>query len=124
MELMREAIAVADAMNIRVEPGGGGKLDYYSYLSGDSFLKRLKRHLLVRAIGLKYRRIRSSSLQSLDRGRKTEVDFLNGYISARGKEHGVPTPLNDAVLRIIHDIEDGRRTPGPHNLTDPAFAGL
>ena len=124
VELMREAMAVADALNIHVEPGGGGKLDYYAYLSGNGFLQHLKRHLLIRVIGLKYRRIRSSSLQSLDRGLKTEVDFLNGYISVQGKTHGVATPLHDAVVTIVHDIEEGRRMPDPHNLTDPAFAGL
>ncbi|NQU15243.1 MAG: hypothetical protein HQ561_13910 [Desulfobacteraceae bacterium] len=29
----------------------------------------------------------SSSLQSLERGRRTEIDFLNGYICDNGKTH-------------------------------------
>ncbi len=66
MELMREAIDVSDAMGIKVEPGGGGKLDYYKFVSGDGFLSKVKRHATIRLIGFRYRRIKSSSLQSLE----------------------------------------------------------
>ncbi|MFH0826232.1 MAG: ketopantoate reductase C-terminal domain-containing protein, partial [Pseudomonadota bacterium] len=75
-----------------------------------------RRHLLIRLIGFKYRRLKSSSLQSLERGLKTEVDFLNGYICDRGREHGVPTPSNDAVVAMIKEIEEGRRRIAPENL--------
>jgi 2-dehydropantoate 2-reductase len=107
-----------------VEPGGGGKLDYYRFLEGGGVLSQMKRDLLIRIIGFKYRRIKSSSLQSLERGRKTEVDHLNGYICARGRKHGVPTPINDAVVRMVKEIEAGQRKMTPENLTDPIFANL
>jgi 2-dehydropantoate 2-reductase len=122
--IMREAMAVAAAMGIKVEPGGGGKLDYYRFLEGSGALAQVKRDLLIRIIGFKYRRIKSSSLQSLERGRKTEIDYLNGYICARGRKHGVPTPMNDAVVRMIKEIEDGQRKMTPENLKDPVFANL
>jgi 2-dehydropantoate 2-reductase len=121
VQIMREAMAVAEAMKITVEPGGGGKLDYYRFLADRSFLGDLWRHLLIRIIGFKYRRIRSSSLQSLERGRVTEVDFLNGYICDRGKEYGVPTPVNDSVVAMIKQIEAGTRKIALENLTDPAL---
>ncbi len=119
--LMREAMAVAAAMGIKVEPAGGGKLDYYRFLDGSSFTSNLKRNLLIRIIGFKYRRIRSSSLQSLERGRRTEIDYLNGYICDRGREHSVLTPINDAVVSMIRQIEAGTRTISLENLNDPAF---
>jgi 2-dehydropantoate 2-reductase len=122
--LMREAMAVAAAMGIKVEPAGGGKLDYYRFLDGSSFTSNLKRNLLIRIIGFKYRRIRSSSLQSLERGRRTEIDYLNGYICDRGREHGVPTPINDAVVSMIRQIEVGTRKISLDNLNDPVFSGL
>jgi len=122
--LMREAIAVAAAIGIKVEPGGGGKLDYYSFLDGSSFMSDLKRTLLMRIIGFKYRRIRSSSLQSLERGQRTEIDYLNGYICNRGRENGVPTPINDAVVSMIREIETGTRKFCLENLNEPAFSGL
>jgi 2-dehydropantoate 2-reductase len=122
--LMREAMAVADAMNIKVEPAAGGKLDFYKFLSDRGAIADLKRHLFIRIIGYKYRRIKSSSLQSLERGRKTEINFLNGYICEHGKEHGVPTPINDAVCNMVLEIEDGKREMSLNNFKDPAFAGI
>ena len=117
------ARAVAAAMGIKVEPAGGGKLDYYRFLDGSSFTSNLKRNLLIRIIGFKYRRIRSSSLQSLERGRRTEIDFLNGYICDRGRENGVPTPVNDSVVSMIRQIETGTRRISLENLNDTVFGG-
>lgn len=123
IEIMAEAMAVADAMGLTVPPGGGGKLDYHRFLAAQGPAGRLRRHLVIRLIGFKYRRIRSSSLQSLERGRRTEVDFLNGYICDAGRRHEVPTPVNDAVVAMIHEIEDGRRPVAMANL-DHLAVGL
>jgi 2-dehydropantoate 2-reductase len=119
--LMREALATANAIGIQVEASTGGKLDYYRMLAGDGFLKRLQRHLLFRIIGFKYRRVRSSSLQSLERGRPTEIDNLNGYICDRASEHGVAVPLNQAVVAMVKAIEAGQRPIAMDNLDDPVF---
>jgi 2-dehydropantoate 2-reductase len=122
--LMREAMAVAAALGIKVAKGGGGKLDYYAFLEDDGFLKNLKRHLFIRAIGFKYRRIKSSSLQSIERGRRTEIDYLNGYIVDRGEASGVAVPVNTAVVAMIKQIETGSRKMGPANLENAAFGDL
>ncbi len=119
--VMTEAMDVAHAAGISVPPGAGGKLDYDRFLAGSTAVSTLRRHLMLRMIGLKYRRIRSSSLQSLERGRPTEVDFLNGHICRKGDEHGVPTPVNDAIAAMIYEIEAGKRRTAPSNLNDPAF---
>ena len=116
--IMTEAVAVADAMGLTVPPGGGGKLDYHRFLAQTGWPGNLRRHLMIRLIGFKYRRIRSSSLQSLERGRKTEVDFLNGYICRQGSRHNVPTPVNDAVVEMIHEIEEGKRPISMANLDE------
>jgi 2-dehydropantoate 2-reductase len=120
--LMQEALAVANAMDLRVAPAAGGKLDYYQLLAGSGVLKQLKRHLVIRMIGFKYRRVRSSSLQSLERGRPTEVDFLNGYICDRAAEHGVPVPVNKAMVALIKAIETGQRPVSMENMADPVFS--
>jgi 2-dehydropantoate 2-reductase len=119
--IMREAIAVADTLKLRVAPYAG-KLDYYTFLKGDGFLQNLRRHLIIRAIGFKYRRLKSSSLQSLMRRQKTEIDYLNGYICSEGARLGVATPINDRIVAIIHDIETGKREMTVENFRDPVFA--
>jgi 2-dehydropantoate 2-reductase len=73
-------------------------------------------------IGLKYRRIRSSSLQSLERGRPTEIDYLNGYICDRADDLGVPVPVNRAVVAMIKAIEVKQRPLSIENTVDPVFA--
>ena len=118
VEIMREAMSVAEAMQIKVEPAGGGKLDYNQFLAETGVFAGLKRYLTIRVIGFKYRRIKSSSLQSLERGRKTEIDFLNGYICDQGKVHGVKTPTNDAVRAMVLEIDDGKREMSLRNLQE------
>ena len=48
---------------------------------------------------------KASMLQDIEARRPTEVDFLNGGIARFGREHGVPTPLNDAVVALIKGVE-------------------
>ncbi len=47
----------------------------------------------------------SSTLQSLRRGRPTEIDYLNGEIVRLGKKLGVPTPCNSKVVEIVKMVE-------------------
>ena len=44
---------------------------------------------------------RSSMLQDIERGKRTEVDALTGYVSARGSEAGISTPVCNALSSII-----------------------
>jgi len=117
-ELMHEAMSVAETMKIKVAPAGGGKLDYYKLLEGKGIPADLKRYLTIRIIGFKYRKIKSSSWQSLERGRRTEIDYLNGYICEKGKTLGVPTPLNDAVRTMVLEIENRKRPMSLKNLNE------
>jgi 2-dehydropantoate 2-reductase len=44
---------------------------------------------------------RSSTAQDMMRGKKTEIDSLNGFIARKGRELGVPTPLNHALFTLV-----------------------
>jgi 2-dehydropantoate 2-reductase len=48
---------------------------------------------------------KASMLQDVEARRATEVDFLNGGIARFGREHGVPTPLNDSITALIKGVE-------------------
>jgi 2-dehydropantoate 2-reductase len=45
--------------------------------------------------------IYSSTAQDIERGKRTEIDALNGVVVRRGVELGVPTPVNQAVLALV-----------------------
>ena len=49
---------------------------------------------------------RSSMLQDLERGRPTEIGFLNGAIAERGAHHGIPTPWNQCITDLIRFREE------------------
>ena len=47
----------------------------------------------------------SSTAQDMNRGKLTEIDSLNGYVSRRGAELGVPTPVNHALYSLVKLVE-------------------
>ena len=49
---------------------------------------------------------KASMLQDVEARRQTEIDYLNGGIVGFGREHGVPTPLNDAIWALVKGVED------------------
>ncbi|HEX5246831.1 MAG TPA: 2-dehydropantoate 2-reductase [Gaiellaceae bacterium] len=49
---------------------------------------------------------KASMLQDVEARRTTEIDYLNGGIVRFGREHGVPTPLNQAIWALVKGVED------------------
>lgn len=117
ISIIREAVEVANAMGIVIKPYAG-KLDYYKLIKGSGRFSGFKRHLIIRVIGFKFRRLKSSSLQALERGKPTEVDYFNGYMAAKGERYGVRTPVNTRVVQMIKEIENKERTIDIRNLDD------
>ena len=115
--LVYEDMALAEKLGIKVPPFGG-KLDYYKFISGKGPLDDLRRHIMLFVVGLKYKNLKSSSLTSLERGKPTEVQVLNGWISRKGREYGVPTPVNDKLTGLICEIEAGLRKSCPENIDE------
>jgi len=120
IEIIRESLAVAEKMKINIEVFGG-RLDFKKFIDGDGFLSDLRRHMIILFIGYKYRKLKSSGLQSLERGKPTEVEFLNGYIAEHALLSGVEVPVNSYIVTIIHQIEQGRRDISASNFDDPFF---
>lgn len=48
---------------------------------------------------------KASMLQDVQARRATEIDYLNGGIVRFGREHGVPTPLNEAITALVKGVE-------------------
>jgi 2-dehydropantoate 2-reductase len=49
---------------------------------------------------------KASMLQDVEAQRQTEIDYLNGGIVRFGQEHGVPTPLNQAIWALVKGVEE------------------
>ncbi len=60
---------------------------------------------IVREVAIKTRNNRSSMLQDIERGRRTEIDFINGAIVRTAKELGMDTPFNELMWLLVKGVE-------------------
>lgn len=112
--LIKECIDVCAAGNIRIEPVQGK--DIVKLLDYKNSIKKAFSFFIIPIAIRKHALLKASMLQDLEKGKKCEVDAINGVVSAFGRKVGVPTPMNDTVVNVIHQIEDGKLTPSFDNL--------
>ena len=112
--LIKECIDVCAAGGIRIEPVQGK--DIVKLLDYKGPVKKALSFFIIPLAIRKHARLKASMLQDLEKGKLTEVDAINGAVSDYGRKVGVPTPMNDKVVEIIHGIERGELKPGFDNL--------
>ena len=64
-----------------------------------------------------YGDLRASMLQDFERGRTTEIDFINGYVVDVGRQFGIPTPVNAAIVETVRAITRRQIAPAPALLS-------
>src|SRR6516162_50368 len=74
----------------------------------------------VKAVIDFYGDIKPSMLQDLERGRKTEIDFINGYVVALGHASGMLVSINAAITELVHQIERGVLQPTRERMNELA----
>jgi 2-dehydropantoate 2-reductase len=52
-------------------------------------------------------------LQDIHRGRRTEIEFINGYVVNVARQFGLDAPINAAIVETVHAITSGRVAPNP-----------
>ncbi len=112
--IIKECIDVCDASGIKIEPVQGK--DIVKLLDYHSRIKKAVSFFIIPLAIRKHARLKASMLQDIEKGKKTEVDSINGAVCAQGRNAGVPTPMNDAVVDIIHRIERGELVASRENL--------
>lgn len=112
--LIKECIDVCAAGGIRIAPIQGK--DVVRLLDYSNPIKKAVSFMIIPVAIRKHARLKASMLQDLENGKKTEVDSINGAVSAYGRKIGFPTPMNDKVVEIVHRIEDGELSPSFDNL--------
>ena len=66
---------------------------------------------------------RPSLLQDVIRGRRVEIDALNGWVADRGQDVEVPTPCNNAIAEVVRSFPVGTLRPDPTNLQSVSWPG-
>ena len=59
---------------------------------------------------------KASMLQDFERGRATEIEFINGYVVDTARQFGVSTPANTAIVETVYAITRGQSAPDPNHL--------
>lgn len=112
--LIKECIDVCQVGGIRIEPVQGK--DIVKLLNYTNPVKKALSFFIIPIAIRKHAKLKASMLQDIEKGKLTEVDAINGAVSDYGRQVGCPTPMNDRVVQIIHDIEQGKLKPGFENL--------
>lgn len=112
LEIMSEVTAVALAEGVQLEKVAG-TLDL-EWLALDDEERRatgspslLAKHAVLLAVGARYRRLRSSMLAAIERGRAPPVAFLNGEVVDRAGQRGCAVPVNAAVQHRVEALGRG-----------------
>lgn len=108
-EIMTEASHVARAERVRLERVAGTiDLDWLALTEaerqGRSRRSIALKHAVLLAAGFRYRRLRSSMLNAIERGRAPAVDFLNGEVVERASRHEIASPINEAARTTVWAI--------------------
>jgi 2-dehydropantoate 2-reductase len=110
LEVFAEVAEVARALGVRPAPLAG-TLDIEKVaITPAERQQRLGspslayKHSILLAVGFKYRRMRSSMLYAIERGRPPEIDHLNGEVVQRGNALGIATSINAALVDVVHRL--------------------
>lgn len=117
LEVMTEVVEVARAEGVAlVKVSGTMDLEKIALTDQEkraaASASLMKKHALLLAVGARYRRLRSSMLSAIERGRRPAVDYLNGEVVSRADKHGLSVPVNGILQRTVHKIADGDLRPG------------
>jgi 2-dehydropantoate 2-reductase len=101
-----EAVRVGQALGYALVPVLGIALDRWIAAGEGREVEQLDR-ALGEAAERATDQSRPSTPLDIELGRRTELDFFNGLVIARGRELGIPTPVNESVLVLARSIERG-----------------
>ena len=101
VQLGRESLAVGTALGYRTEAIFGLRADEFAGSSDENLVTAMKTLLGHVSRG------RTAPIHDHIKGRRSEMEFISGVVSQKGRELGIATPFNDAVVEIDRAINRG-----------------
>ena len=108
--LGKESLAVGTALGYRMEPIFGLRADEMAGPGEEVLIKAMNTLLGHITQG------RTAPIHDHIKGRTSEMEFIPGAVSKRGRELGIATPFNDAIVEIDRLINKGQLKMGPDNF--------
>lgn len=119
IKLAGEAVQVGRALGLDLEKVAGIEPDLYARAADNdaAALAKLEEAMLAVTTGAARSDLqRPSMAQDIAKRRRTEIDYMNGYIAEKGAAAGMPAPTHAALTRIVQQVERGQLTARPENL--------
>lgn len=110
-----ELVRIAEKLNLKLEEFEGMDPSFFKIDNYEDFLRAIG---IIRMAAKKHSSLKSTILQDLEKGKKTEIDYLNGYIERVAENHGIKTHINRKIIEIIKEIEDGKREINDKNIKE------
>jgi 2-dehydropantoate 2-reductase len=110
VRLGKESLAVGAALGYRMEPLFGLRADEFAGSSDENLITTMK--TLMGHVGGG----RTAPIHDHIKGRRSEIEFISGVVARKGKELGIPTPCNEAVVEIDRSINRGDKKMDPANF--------
>lgn len=114
-EIIMECIRVGHAAGVTFAPVQGKNIVKLLYYTNP--LKKILANAIIPLAIKKHRLIKPGIGLDIAKGKKTEIDYINGMVCQYGRRFGVPTPCNDMIVKLIKEAERGKLTLTTDNLT-------
>lgn len=111
IQVAGESIRVGKALGFKLEKMGKLMPDQLEKAStGDAAVLAEVEHIMMnrKAANPRANIQRPSMAQDMEKGRKTEIEFMNGLIAAKGKQVGIATPANEKLVQAVLSVETGK----------------
>ena len=113
INLAKEGAQVGLAQGLAVEAINGLPAEFWADASRGDVFEELDGRLSQSGGRVNWL---ASMAQDVHKGRKSEVDFMNGLICEKGRETGVPTPYHDAIVAAMRLVDSKEIAPGAENV--------
>jgi 2-dehydropantoate 2-reductase len=118
IRLGSSCIRVGQALGLSLEPVGGLDLDLLARAESDPAAWKAITRMILEVAASRSDGQRPSMGQDIQKGRRTETEYINGLVARRGEEVGVDITYHRRVNDVIKRIEKDKLTPSPELLKE------
>ena len=112
--IMKECVDTTHKKGISFAPMQGKNIEILADYKSPA--KKFFCYAIIPIAMRRHRKLRSSMLQDIEKGKTTEIDAIDGALLREAESAGIPVPVTEKAIEIVHRIERGELKPAVSNL--------